>query len=90
MKYIFLEAGSGAKIHADPDLVKLVAEQLEIPVITGGGIRTPKSAEAIARAGAGFIVFGTTLEDQVKENAGSESGISSASALTSAVHYLEN
>lgn len=85
MKFIFLEAGSGAKVHVDADLVKFISESLEIPVIAGGGIRTTESARDIAQAGAGYVVFGTILEDNVSD----DSSHRFASALAKAVHYLE-
>ena len=39
--------------------------KLSIPLIVGGGIRDPITAEAIARAGADIIVTGTVAEKTV-------------------------
>ena len=61
-KLLFLESGSGAKNHATLDIVSLLSENLEIPVIVGGGINSPDSAQKLAKAGASYIVLGTKIE----------------------------
>jgi len=63
MSTIYLEAGSGAD-HSIPDqVVKAVSSYVNIPVITGGGIRTPEDARSKIEAGATFIVTGNVLDD---------------------------
>lgn len=62
MRFVYLEAGSGAEQMVDPRMVSRVAETVDVPVIVGGGIRTPDQAERLARAGASAIVTGTVLE----------------------------
>jgi len=61
-KFIYLEAGSGAKIPVSVETIEAVRKQIEIPIIVGGGIKTPKDAEQITIAGASFIVTGTITE----------------------------
>lgn len=62
MKLIYLEAGSGA-LHPVPDeMIRAVANTCNLPVIIGGGIRTPEIAKQKVAAGAAFIVTGTVLE----------------------------
>lgn len=62
MKMIYLEAGSGAR-HPVPDAtVKSVSQYVSVPVIVGGGIRTPEVAAQKVKAGASFIVTGNILE----------------------------
>jgi phosphoglycerol geranylgeranyltransferase len=64
MKLVYLEAGSGAK-HSVPEvLVAAVAKTVSIPVIVGGGIRTPEDAAAKVKAGASFVVTGNVLEKE--------------------------
>jgi phosphoglycerol geranylgeranyltransferase len=75
MKYIYLEAGSGAKNPVSPEIISAVKAQVSVPVIAGGGIRTPEYAKVLADAGADFIVIGNVLEksddpDIVKKFAG--------------------
>jgi len=63
MKYIYLEAGSGAPKPVPPELVKLTRKALNNSIlIVGGGIRKPEQAEEIARSGANIIVTGTVIE----------------------------
>ena len=64
MRFVYLEAGSGAEHMVDPKMVSRVSENVKIPVIVGGGIRTPEQAEKLARAGASAIVTGTVLEQE--------------------------
>ena len=62
MQMVYLEAGSGAK-HSVPDgMIATVKEQISIPLIVGGGIRTPEIAAEKVEAGADFIVTGNILE----------------------------
>jgi len=69
MRFVYLEAGSGAKEPIPPKIVEAVSKYLDIPVIVGGGIRTPEAANAAKMAGASAIVTGTLVEEesQVKE-----------------------
>lgn len=62
MKLIYLEAGSGAKQTVPREMISAVAENIGIPLIVGGGIRTPEQAREAAEAGADFIVVGNALE----------------------------
>ncbi len=62
MQLVYLEAGSGATSFVPPEMVKMVKDALDIPLIVGGGIRTPEAAKKIAEAGADIIVTGTLIE----------------------------
>src|SRR5215472_6402732 len=64
MRFVYLEAGSGAEHMVDPRMVSAVSQKLDIPVIVGGGVRTPQQAETLAKAGASAIVTGTVLEQE--------------------------
>jgi phosphoglycerol geranylgeranyltransferase len=64
MRYVYLEAGSGATRPVDASMVRKVSSELEIPLIVGGGIRTPEQAQELASAGASAIVTGTVLEKE--------------------------
>lgn len=70
MKYIYLEAGSGAEKPVPVEMVKNVKEMISIPLIVGGGIRTVKAAQDIIKAGADYLVLGSIIErskEQFKE-----------------------
>ena len=62
MKFIYLEAGSGAAHHVPLDMVREVKKNIEIPLIVGGGIVSKDSARAILESGADFIVLGSIIE----------------------------
>ncbi len=64
MKIVYLEAGSGAAESVPVETVAAVTGHLEIPVIVGGGIRTPDAARERIEVGASMIVTGTIFEDQ--------------------------
>ena len=67
-KIIYLEAGSGAEMPVPCEMIKAVKEYIEIPLIVGGGIRTPDIAHKKAQAGADFVVIGTALETHILKN----------------------
>ena len=63
MKLIYMDGGSGAKYHVPSKLIAAVKKHLKIPLIIGGGIKTPDVAEEKIHAGADFIVVGTAFEE---------------------------
>jgi len=63
MRMVYLEAGSGADLHVPYEMIKAVKEHIDVPLIVGGGIKTPDIAHEKAKAGADFIVIGTVLEN---------------------------
>ena len=67
MRFVYLEAGSGADRPVETSMVQKVSSALDIPVIVGGGIRRPEQARALAKAGASAIVTGTLLEREGSE-----------------------
>ena len=62
MRFVYLEAGSGAKSNIPPEMVASVRKLFKGFLIVGGGIRNPKDAKQIAKAGADAIVIGTFIE----------------------------
>ncbi len=68
MKAVFLEAGSGADKHVPAGMVSAVSGYVSVPVIAGGGIKTPEIAGDLARAGASFVVTGDVIEKHGSEN----------------------
>lgn len=64
MKFVYLEAGSGAKLPVPDGIITAVRNHVTIPIIVGGGITTPEIAVAKITAGADFIVTGNIIEQQ--------------------------
>ncbi len=62
-KLVYLESGSGATNSIPNELVKAVNSYIDVPIIVGGGIRSPESAYEKVQAGASFIVTGTVIEN---------------------------
>ena len=63
LKLIYMDAGSGAELPISPSMIKKVKESISIPLIVGGGIRTPEQALAGCKAGADMIVVGNAIEN---------------------------
>lgn len=63
MRFVYLEAGSGAKDHIPLEMIKLVKSEINVTLIVGGGIRDGKTARAVVDAGADIIVTGTLAEE---------------------------
>ncbi len=66
MKLVYLEAGSGAPEPVPTNIISSVKENIDIPLIVGGGIRTPEKAREVVEAGADIIVTGTVIEESEK------------------------
>ena len=62
MKYIYLEAGSGAAQPVPEEMVRAVKKHIDIPLIVGGGIQDKECARRIFDAGADIIVLGSIIE----------------------------
>ena len=62
MKLIYMDAGSGAKRPVQENMIQLVSENIEVPLIIGGGILTAEKAYLNCKAGADVIVVGNAIE----------------------------
>ena len=68
MRFVYLEAGSGAKKSVPNDMVKMVKDLTKVTLVVGGGIRDGKQAREKVNAGAQIVVTGTVAEEsKVKE-----------------------
>lgn len=64
MKTIYLEAGSGAQQTVPNEMIKAVSSVCSIPVIVGGGIKSPETAREKVDSGAKVIVTGNFFEEE--------------------------
>ena len=62
MRFVYLEAGSGAKSTVTPEMVKTVRKTFNGFLIVGGGIKDVKTTKELVTAGADALVIGTFLE----------------------------
>lgn len=62
LRLIYLEAGSGAIDRIREDIVTQVKQNTTIPLMVGGGIKTPDDIRRLYHAGANGVVVGTAAE----------------------------
>ena len=62
MRFVYLEAGSGAKTNVTPEMIQTVRRTFNGFLIVGGGIKDVKTAKSLVKAGADALVIGTFLE----------------------------
>lgn len=62
IKYIYLEAGSGAPEPVPPSFPRAVKKYTKLVTIVGGGVRSPEIARSLVEAGADIVVTGTIVE----------------------------
>ncbi|MFP4366717.1 MAG: geranylgeranylglyceryl/heptaprenylglyceryl phosphate synthase [Bacteroidales bacterium] len=62
LKLIYIEGGSGACGIVPPGLISAVKENISIPLIVGGGIRTSEELLKVFDAGADIAVIGNAIE----------------------------
>ncbi len=62
-KLIYLEAGSGANHHVSLEMIRFVSQNIQIPLIVGGGIHSMKTIQDMYEAGADLVVIGTAFEN---------------------------
>jgi len=63
MRFIYLEAGSGAKKPVPPSMIAPVKKIIDVSLIVGGGIRSRQDAKRAVQAGADVIVTGNIVEN---------------------------
>lgn len=59
---VYLEAGSGALHPVSTEVIRAVRRSISLPLIVGGGIRTPQALTEAYQAGADIVVIGNHLE----------------------------
>jgi putative glycerol-1-phosphate prenyltransferase len=64
-KLIYLEAGSGAELAVPLEMIALVAQNISVPLLVGGGIRSKEAIEKAYKSGADLVVIGTAFENDL-------------------------
>jgi phosphoglycerol geranylgeranyltransferase len=78
-KLIYMDAGSGAKKPITEEMISLVAKNIDVPLVIGGGIRDAEKAYRNCKAGADVIVVGNAIEKEpslLEEMAAAVRGVS--------------
>jgi len=64
LKLIYMDGGSGAMNSVSLSMIEKVKENISVPLVIGGGIKTAESASDRFKAGADVIVVGNAIETQ--------------------------
>lgn len=64
-KLIYLEAGSGAQKAVPLGMIEYVAQNIDIPLIVGGGIVDLQGIQNAYQSGADLVVIGTAFENNL-------------------------
>lgn len=62
LKLIYADAGSGANVAVSDGMIKRLSQTLSVPLVVGGGIKTPEEVYNKILAGANATVVGNVLE----------------------------
>jgi len=62
-KLLYLESGSGAKLSPPTELIRGIKQYVQLPLIVGGGIKSPDDAHDKVVAGANLVVIGQKLQE---------------------------
>ena len=62
MKLLFADGGSGAQASVPEPMISAISEVCSIPLVVGGGLRTPNDVARKVQAGASFVVVGNAIE----------------------------
>ena len=62
MRLLFTDAGSGAEQPVPEEMMAAITETCRIPLVVGGGLKTPDAVARKVAAGARFIVVGNAIE----------------------------
>ncbi|MCB0569106.1 MAG: geranylgeranylglyceryl/heptaprenylglyceryl phosphate synthase [Phaeodactylibacter sp.] len=65
LRLAYLDAGSGAQRPVSAEMIRRVSNEISVPLLTGGGIRTPELARQAAHAGADVVVVGNAIERDI-------------------------
>lgn len=65
-RLIYLESGSGAEKPFNIEVIKEVKRNISVPLIVGGGIKTPMQINEITKAGADVVVVGNAVEHNIQ------------------------
>jgi putative glycerol-1-phosphate prenyltransferase len=62
LKLIYMDAGSGADKTIPEDMIRFVKDSIDVPLVVGGGIKSPEQLQSILDAGADVAVVGNRFE----------------------------
>ena len=66
-KMVYLEAGSGANRAVPENIIKATRQNIDIPLIIGGGIKSVEQMNLAFRSGADIVVVGNHIESHPED-----------------------
>lgn len=81
-KLFHMDVGSGAPEPVPVEMVKTARRLINLPIVIGGGIRTPQQAGELVKAGADILITGNILEHTKDVS-------KTVSEITEAIHKTE-
>ena len=63
LKLIYMDAGSGAESPVPTEMIELVKQNIDIPLIIGGGLKNESQVKDACNSGADIIVVGNAFEN---------------------------
>lgn len=63
LQHIYLDAGSGALHPVRADMIRAVRDNVSLPLIVGGGIKSVEGVRTAFEAGADVVVIGNGIEE---------------------------
>ena len=64
-KIIYFDCGSGSDNTMNVELLKYISDNIDTPIMVGGGIKSKDNIETLVNAGASYIVIGNIIEDVI-------------------------
>jgi phosphoglycerol geranylgeranyltransferase len=64
MNFVYLEGGSGIDEPIPMNFIQKIRTVIDVPLIVGGGIKTPGAARRAVMSGADMVVTGTMVETE--------------------------
>lgn len=65
MKCVFMDAGSGAINPVPTSMIKIVNQNISVPLIIGGGLKSIEDIQNAFNAGADVVVIGNKIEEDI-------------------------
>ncbi|MEX1001504.1 MAG: geranylgeranylglyceryl/heptaprenylglyceryl phosphate synthase [Crocinitomicaceae bacterium] len=62
---VFMDAGSGALQPISNEMIRKVKENISVPLIVGGGVRSLENLEGAYASGADLVVIGNKVEEDI-------------------------
>lgn len=62
---IYMDAGSGARNPVSEEMIEKLSNNLDAPLLVGGGIQTPEKVYLNGKAGANLVIVGNAIEKDV-------------------------